>query len=354
MQRAFAVVLLVLALTDATNVWRKQRDAVYALSENSDALDEELDSELDSEMTDELSTDASSPIDDLHLRPLHGVGVACLANTPGLCMHFQDCTRLTGTSIHNKCHGVDPIRCCQHFRGADAVATFLASSTTPSTPTTPATPTTPTVTTGNTPCLTGVGQTDASFTFPTTNGRGTFDRAGGCLQGFNPQKLVQSAKALQYAYCRAHTAYSQATRGFGETPVPPHADCSSFVQSALDKAGYGCIFSAPSTAGMRADIARRGGGYHAVPIAGDLMMWHKLMPNHDTGHIAIVTDVGAPACPAGQFRIAQMVNAGAQLVPCATVDQMRLKGAGGGRICQPGETVTKVGDGCLKGFWTPQ
>jgi len=191
--------------------------------------------------------------------------------------------------------------------------------------------------TTNVACVGGVGIPSEAheFPLPAVWPAGQYDVHGSCMASFNPTRLAQAAMAVQYAYCTRHprVAYSQPQRGFGEVPIPAHSDCSSFVQTILEKAGYGCLFGREkaTTSAMRDVIRLRGGRYHQTPRVGDVMMW----ASGESGHVAIVVEV----CPHDKYKIAAMESKGPSLIGCLSVSKLARYGLGGASG--------------LQGFWTP-
>jgi len=137
--------------------------------------------------------------------------------------------------------------------------------------------------------------------------------------------------------------------GLCDTNLPVHSqggDCSSFVSTVLNQAGYSCFtrhlqtLQMISTLGYRTTITALHGVYHKdAPVVGDLIMWE----HGTTGHIGIVYEV--------QDQCIRLVNEGG---PEPT-------GPTGWATCRsydpadPQSFIPHASGGVAgyKGFWTP-
>jgi len=133
---------------------------------------------------------------------------------------------------------------------------------------------------------------------------------------------------MQKQYFAAGVQYSQPQRQFGlPSNGVRYADCTSFGYSALNIAGYGCLFANPSQRNTFAmePIMKVRGGFHWTPKVGDIVLW--------TDHFGVVVGL----CSTGVIDFVAMGLSGAAYGSCLSVEQLR-----------------PWGSGTLLGFWTPQ
>jgi len=145
------------------------------------------------------------------------------------------------------------------------------------------------------------------------------------------QKLAEAATALCKSYHSQGVTYSQPKRSFGEKVR--FSDCSSFVQSTFEKAGFASFWGGrgcAQTGCMRGKIASKGGGYHKNAQLGDVVMWQE----GATGHVGIITKVASPT----MFELTAMGNHGCGPYGPMTWQTMTRYGAGGAAG--------------FKGYWT--
>jgi len=118
-----------------------------------------------------------------------------------------------------------------------------------------------------------------------------------CLGTYDGACVAQWAKYIGGLYNAAGTKYNQPKRIFGYSPVPTHADCSSFVSTVLKAAGYDCFLDGLQykttyfyrfvTRSLDTKLPNCGGYHLDKPAVGDLMNWES----GTTGHIGIVVEV---------------------------------------------------------------
>jgi len=151
--------------------------------------------------------------------------------------------------------------------------------------------------------------------------------ATNCMAKFNAAHFASVAAGLQSQWYRAGVRYeSDSRRQFGSAPPVRVADCTSFGQSVLEAAGYGCLFGRAKANTRAMDpIMRARGGYHQVPKTGDIVMW--------SGHFGIVVQ----ACPGGKVSMVAMGLSGCRVTGCITVASLK-----------------SWGSGQWYGFWTPR
>lgn len=150
-----------------------------------------------------------------------------------------------------------------------------------------------------------------------------------CLAGWNSAKanaLGAAAAKMQASYKAQGIKYSQAQRSFGPRPSTKKSDCSGFVTSVLDSVGANCLFSSGRNTASMKPLMNARGGYHQVPLKGDIVMWG--------GHTGIITN---KVCPKNTAELVAMGNSGCSATGCITVAAMKKWGSGG-----------------WLGFWTPK
>jgi hypothetical protein len=118
-----------------------------------------------------------------------------------------------------------------------------------------------------------------------------------CLGTYDRACVAEWAVYIGAKYNAVPVKYSQPKRQFGIEGIS-FSDCSAFVTTVLDAAGYKCFTDALQykTTLFYRDVTRKlvtklpdCGGYHLEsPQVGDLVMWEK----GTTGHIALVVEVG--------------------------------------------------------------
>jgi len=150
--------------------------------------------------------------------------------------------------------------------------------------------------------------------------------------------LATAANKVCASYHASRAVYSQPRRQFGMSVK--FSDCSSFVQSVFEQAGYPDLFGRANaqTSAMRGIIQKRGGGYHKNAQLGDIVMWAA----GSTGHVGIITKVCTPTT----YQLTAMGNHGCGPYPL-----------GAGSPCMTWQQMTAYGEGGLKGFqgyWTVQ
>jgi len=135
-------------------------------------------------------------------------------------------------------------------------------------------------------------------------------------------KLAATALSVCANYHASGATYSQPRRQFGLNVK--FSDCSSFVETVFEQAGYPTFWGGrggAQTAAMRSVIAKKGGGYHKNAQLGDVVMW----ASGSSGHVGIITKVCSPTT----FQLVAMGNHGCGPQVCMTWQKMTAWGEGG-------------------------
>jgi len=199
---------------------------------------------------------------------------AC-ANIGGTC---RDASTCVGTSSIGMCPGPKNIQCCTPINGAGGVAL-------PST--------------------------------PTTNDN--------CLYNFNGAQLAAKALSISAEYKKIGVKWNDVRRQFGETAIR-YANSVSFVTSAMDALGWGCIFATDKQiSAMIANMKIRSSFRPNQPKVGDIAV--------ALDDVAIVTAV----CDGGAA-LALMGASGPMVTGCISVQQIQNMAR------RPNS---------FQGFWTP-